>query len=50
MFDSDKANLVGLTESSAPNGLHVSHFVHKAFFEVNERGCEAGAECKDFDY
>lgn len=40
IFDSSQANLTSISET---DGLFVSHAIHKAHVEVNERGTEAAA-------
>lgn len=41
IFDSGKANLSGLVESSEP--ISVTEVIHKAIIEVDEEGTEAAA-------
>lgn len=43
LFDSAKADLTGLTDSSEGKGLYVDQVFHNAFIEVNEEGSEAAA-------
>jgi serpin B len=42
-FNSERANLTGLTDSPEASALYISAVEHKAFVEVNEEGSEAAA-------